>query len=276
MARSPHSTEPQVPATALIADLRDFTPNLNAARAAGKFHEFCTFLSEFCATCLDACLLAFPAAVRGDAPLYVSSTGDGAYVLFRGDDHARRGMLAAILLDAALVRTCAAYNRDWKGAPGTSYGIGVESGVVHRVSAGKAGGPVFDTFIGHCVNVAARAESVTKTLAKANTIIADTTVELVGEAAFGKTFGALRERERAVRSDAERIAIHEEMEKLNHELCIAYINEHVLKGVAAPLPLYKLSRSALRLGVARFDALLERLAYDAAHLAEVRAFLQPG
>jgi class 3 adenylate cyclase len=270
------STEPAIPATALIADLRDFTPNLNAARKTPEgFHEFCRFLAGFCATCLDACLLAFPEEQRADPPLYVSSTGDGAYVLIRGADHARRGLLAAILLDAALARTCTAYNRDprFTGAPGTSYGIGVESGIVHRVSARAASGPSFDTFIGHCVNVAARAEAVTKTLHGANTIVADATIELVAEALFGRTFAALRRREQAAATDADRVAVHGEMARLNQELCISYLNQHVLKGVATPLPLYRLSRSALVLGVARFETLLDKLAANASHLAEIRAAL---
>src|SRR5262249_40050363 len=138
------------------------------------------------------------------------------------------------------------------------------------------GGPRFDTYIGHCVNVAARAEGVSKTLYEGNTIVADTTIELVSERLFGRTFAELRRRERDCASDGERVAIHEELERQNHELCLSYIDQHILKGVATPMPLYRLARSAAELGNPRFDALLRGLAPDAAHLAEVRAFLGAG
>ncbi len=268
--------DPPVGTTALIADLRNFTPNLNASKLGDDgVNTFCDFLATFYGDCLEACLVALPAPVRGEPPVYVSSTGDGVLAIFRGDRHAERAYLAAILMDAILARRCAAYARDprFAGAPGTSYGIGVESGEASRTSrsASQLG---LDTYIGHCVNVASRAESITKTLQHANTIVADTAVERVSAALFGRTFEELRVRERVVETDDERAALHDEMERLNRELCVVFIGRHVLKGVDAPTPLYRFARTAMSLGVPRFERLLRRLVSDdATHLAEVRARL---
>ena len=50
-----------------------------------------------------------------------------------------------------------------------------------------------DTVIGHCVNIAARVEALTKLIASAQVIVADSTVELCADAFFGQTFASLRE-----------------------------------------------------------------------------------
>lgn len=257
--------DPPVPTTALIADLRNFTPNLNASRLGddGR-NEFCDFLATFYGDCLDACAVALPPAARDAAPVHVTSTGDGVLAIFRGEHHAERAYLAAIVMDAMLARRCATY-------PTTGYGIGVESGESHRT---RRANPSFgvDAFIGTCVNVAARAESITKTLEHANTIVADTAIERVAAALFGRTFEELRVQERAAPNDDVRGTLHDEMEKLNRELCVAFIGRHLLKGVLAPMPLYRFARTAMTPGVPRFERLLRLLCHDdAAHLADVHA-----
>ena len=48
-------SSPPAPATALLVDLRNFTPNLNAASIDEQsISDFCGFLSEFYALCLEA------------------------------------------------------------------------------------------------------------------------------------------------------------------------------------------------------------------------------
>lgn len=245
-------------ATTLIADLRNFTPNLNASREDGEgINLFCGFLADFYADCLTSCLLALPPSIRNDPPLHVSSTGDGMLIIFLGEWHFGYGFLAAIIMDMALSRRCAEYNNDpqFANAPGTSYGIGIESGLVSQVQASpstRMTRQVIDTYIGHCINVAARAEAITKTIDQANTIIADNAVEMVGRALFGAAFKELRDHELRCSTDEERLSIHDQMNQLNHDLCLSYINNHILKGVASPLPLYRLARSAICPGTARF------------------------
>lgn len=277
------SVERSIEATTVISDLRGFTPNLNASREGEDgVNSFCHFLSSFYADCLASCLIALPPSIRDTPPLYCSSTGDGVLIDFLGDWHFGYGFLAAIVMDSALSRRCNEYNSDpqFADAPGTSYGIGVESGVVNHVQAyptSVSSGQEVDTYIGHSINVAARAESITKTLHQANTIIADTCVELIGKSLFGNSFQELRQRESQCTTDAERLTIHHQMNELNHDLCLSYINKHILKGVEYPLPLYRLARSAISPGMARFDELVMKLVRgNRQHCAEVLDYLKSG
>jgi len=272
-------TEPLVEATAVLVDLRNFTPNLNAAPIQHQINGFCHFLADMYGDCVEAVLTSLPAAQRGQPPVYVNGSGDGGLFVFFGKRHFAFGFLAGVLLDARLSQTCVEYNARPKrrGAPDTGFGVGIESGFVNRVFAREKGsehGLGIDAFIGHCVNIAARVETITKTLYAANTIVADTTVELVAREIAGTTFEELRRRERRSRCDARRLAVHREMADLNQKLCLSYVNRHILKGVKEPMPLYRLARSAVKPGLPRFDELLRVLVRDdRSHLAEVRRFL---
>lgn len=53
-----HEVFPPTPATALLVDLRNFTPNLNAEPQESS-EGFYSFLAAFYATCLDSCRVAF-------------------------------------------------------------------------------------------------------------------------------------------------------------------------------------------------------------------------
>jgi class 3 adenylate cyclase len=255
-----------IDATSVLADLRNFTAILNAsAPDADGVNGFCHFVADVYQLCLASCLAALPPGKRAQPPLYINSTGDGALAVFTGERHFAHGMLAAILLDRALERACAAFNAQRGALPSTSFGIGVESGPVSRVTVDQ-----IETYIGPCINVAARSEAVSKTLMGANTVFSDGTIERVSEALFGKSFEGLRNRERSAPDDATRLAIHDEMGALNQRLCVAYINRHVMRGVPSAMPLYRLARTAIQPGVARFEALIQGLtAGDREHAAEV-------
>jgi class 3 adenylate cyclase len=272
--------ERSVNATILLIDLRNFTPNLNASREElDGVNAFCHFLSKFYADCLDSCLLVFPASLRPTPPLYMSSTGDGVLIVFSGDWHFGYGFLAGILLNATLRTRCAEYNYDAQsnGLPGTSFGIGIESGKVSRIYAHPrtdSGHPIIDTYIGHCINVAARAEGISKILYLANTIIASTTIELVASALFHTTFHELLTRERQCADDDERLALYDEINSLNRALCLSYIKKYILKGVDNPMSLYRFAPSAIHPGIERFEHLVERLVRgDHAHFTEMLEYL---
>ncbi|HEV8717388.1 MAG TPA: hypothetical protein VGX03_31780 [Candidatus Binatia bacterium] len=280
MLACPHEVSPPLPATTLLLDIRNFTPNLNVAKADDRgINGFCHFLSAFYARCLNASLIALPTGLRLRPPLHMSSTGDGVLILFTHEAHIRHGFLAALLLHVALQQHCAGYNaQQHEGAcPQTSFGIGVESGRVSRVRAqslGDPGAPLVDTYIGPCINVAARAEGVSKLLHRTNTVIAPTTNTLLCERLFGEDYTALMTR--ALDEglmDSERLALHDRMNDLNRRLCLTFIHHHHLKGVEQPMPLFRLANSAIQLGNPRFETLLALLTADAAHLAEVRDFL---
>ncbi|MCH9687978.1 MAG: hypothetical protein K0V04_41495, partial [Deltaproteobacteria bacterium] len=243
----PH-VDPPVPATSVLVDLRNFTPNLNAAdQDADGTNRFCHFLALFYAATLDACLAALAPKERADPTLSVNGTGDGLLVVFLGPRHFANGLLAAYLLEAGLRRCCSLRHGM---LPVVSFGVGVESGEVSLVHAGDGPASV-NTFIGHCVNVAARIEGLTKLIAGATVVVGDTTVERCAHAFYGETFAQLRDREQRETVDAKRIAIQKRMNEMNRGLCLAFLDRYTLKGVDEPVPLYRLDGSATRKGVDR-------------------------
>ena len=263
-----------VPATSVIVDLRNFTPNFNAATVGGDgVNEFCRFLAEFYSRSLESCLVAMPPGARGDPGLiHTSCTGDGVLVVFLGPWHFASGLLAGFLLDASLDRLCSAQS-PMTGVPSVGFGAGIESGEVSTVRSGH-GNAGFTTVIGHCINMSSRMEALTKVISDARVIIGDATVELCAAEFYGTTFHQLRARERAASDDAARLAIHDTMNTMNRELCVTYLDRYNLKGVDAPSPLYRPALGWRDLGTPRFDALLTALVrQNPTHLAEVRRSL---
>lgn len=263
-----------VPATSVMVDLRNFTPNFDAAPVDGDgANEFCSFLAEFYRMSIDACLTALAPEHRADpAAIHTSCTGDGVLVVFLGRRHFAHGLLAAFLLEASLGRSCAARGTV-AGVPAVDFGVGIESGEVSRIRAGRAGAG-FATVIGHCINMSARMEALTKLLSDASVIVGDTTIERCAEALYGETFHALRDRARLAVDDAARLAVHDRMNTMNRDLCVTYLDRYNLKGVGEPSPLYRPALTWRDLGTPRLDALLVALVEgDPAHLADVRQML---
>lgn len=269
-----------IPATVLLVDLRNFTPNLNAAKPDDRgINQFCYFLSHFYSLCLDSTLLALPPNCRGEAPLYVSSTGDGMLCVVRHPEHVRYGFFAAAILNTVLQGICTKYNqaRGISDCPQTSFGIGVECGDVCRIQAFVSPGksPFVDTYIGECINVAARAESMTKLYDRSNTILAAGINEELSALIYGDSYRALIEK--AIddsSSDEARLEAQDRMNEINRGLCLTFMHHHNLKGVSKPMPLFRLAHGSVTLGNPRFDALLKRLASDEEHLQEVLGFIE--
>ena len=67
------------------------------------------------------------------------------------------------------------------------------------------------------------------------------------------------------------------MSELNRQLCLGFIHVHTLRGVDAPIALFRVSESTARLGNPRFESLLVTLTSgNQAHLDQVREFLSLG
>ena len=270
---------PPVPATALLVDLRNFTPNLNAAPVdEQRISDFCRFLSEFYALCLEACQLALPPSLRGQRYLYVNSTGDGALVLFLHRSHVHQAFLAALLLHLSLQDSCDEYNARARqvGCPNVSFGIGVESGEVCGVRAGpeKADWPRVETYIGACINVAARAEALTKGYYGAHTIVAEQAHELLCRGALGQSYRELVRAALDEEGGPHGRATLDAMTDLDRRLCLGFLHYHHLKGVDRPLPLFRITDYSAHPGNDRFMALLVRLADGERHAAEIADFLR--
>ncbi len=273
MTRS-QGVDPPIPATSVMVDLRNFTPNFEAATVdADGVNEFCRFLGEFYASSIDACLTAISPERRGDAEaIHTSCTGDGVLVVFLGPWHFAQGLLTAFLLEAVLGRLCAT-RPPVADVPPVGFGVGIDSGEVSRIRVSRKNAG-FATVIGHCINMSARMEALTKVLSDASVIVGDATVELCAEALYGETFHALRGRERVADDDAARLSIHDRMNTMNRDLCLTYLDRYNLKGFGAPSPLYRPALTWRDLGTTRFDVLLEALVKgDGEHLRDVRRSL---
>lgn len=272
---------PPTEATCVVIDLRNFTPNLNAAGCdASGVNTFCHFLAGFYAECLDACLCALHGSQREAPPLAIRSTGDGMLIVF--DDpqwHVGHGFLATLLLHRKLMVLCESYNTKRQGSklPLTGFGIGVESGEIFRVAAevgNPKGYPVVSTYIGECINVAARAEAVSKELHKAHTIVCPELNRRLNASILDVDYGKLQGKSEATMvSDEERQSSVRDMAQCNAKLCISFMHIHRLRGLATPIPLFRLSESTAQLGNPRFEWLLDKLVRgDSTHLDEVKQY----
>src|SRR5262249_11085665 len=127
---------------------------------------------------------------------YVNSTGDGVLILFLHSLHVRQGFLAGLMLHLSLQDKCDEYNGRARqgGCPKVSFGIGVESGEVCGVRAGPEtadGPPRVETYVGPCINVAARVEALTKGYYRAHTIVAEHAHELLCRGLLGQSYRGL-------------------------------------------------------------------------------------
>jgi class 3 adenylate cyclase len=183
------------------------------------------------------------------------------------------------MLHIVLRIKCEGYNSrlESSAVPQTSFGIGVESGLVSRILAQSSGDnpyPIVDTYIGPCINIAARAEATTKLFHGANTIIAETTNELLCKELFGTTYASFVQRAYDPDTqDEERLTTYDEMNHFNRTLCLFFIQHHNLKGVENPIALFRIADSSAQAGNPRFEALLEKLTDGSAHLSDVYEFL---
>jgi class 3 adenylate cyclase len=274
-------SSPPAPTTALLVDLRNFTPNLNTASLdEHRISDFCRFLSEFYALCLEAANVALPPFLRGQQHLYVNCTGDGVLILFLHPSHVRHGFLTALLLHLSLQDQCDEYNRRSRhaGCPEVSFGIGVESGEVCRVRTGPEtadGRPQVETYIGSCINVAARAEALTKVYHRVHTIVAEHAHELLCRGLLAQSYRQLVRTALDDEGDGEGgRAAQSKMTDLDQRLCLGFLHYHHLKGVDRPLPLFRITDHSAYPGNDRFMALLGQLTEGEQHSAEVTDFLK--
>ena len=135
-----HSTS-AIPATAVVVDLRNFTPNLGAAQVRPDgVNDFCAFLAEFHAICLDACRVSIPIEHQDTPPFLLWSTGDGVIACFTDSTfHVQHAYLASLIMQGVLRNVCKEYNqsRKLKTIPAIGFGIGMETGEVWAVHVAR-------------------------------------------------------------------------------------------------------------------------------------------
>ncbi|MDP6945073.1 MAG: hypothetical protein QF464_13070, partial [Myxococcota bacterium] len=159
--------------------------------------------------------------------------------------------------------------------PRTSFGIGVESGEVCRVTDTVRGDDiVVETYIGDCINVAARVEGLTKMVHETHAIVGVKTNTLLCRALFDAQYeGLMNAALLPGIGDAERLATHDKMMELNRRLCLAFMQVAVLKGVDEPIPLFRVSKQRARADNTQFQSLLRLLTSSQAHADRALAFV---
>ena len=272
---------PPFQATAVVVDLRNFTPSLNRAKIDSHgVNLFCRFLSDFYDLCLDSCVISLPKSARAKQPFYSSSTGDGMVLVFAGENHVLHGFLATLVLHNVLSARCNRWNDALLDSdmPKTGVGIGIESGAVSRIRAlfpSDNTSSFIDTCIGNCINIAARIEALTKSYGSVRTIVGKSTNELLCSTLFNASYGDLVKSTRSeTLNDATKFKLHDSLTNLNRKLCISFIHRHSLKGVDDPLPLFRLSGSRARLGNTHFEELIASLAENIDHVVEIHDFIK--
>lgn len=252
-----------VPGTALLLDLRNFTGQLDAATQGEALQKFCGRLARFYALCREAADLS-----ANGTPYHMASTGDGMLAVFHGPRHVQQAFVCALLLRLTIPKIFPTAD-DAYGNPVASFGMGLESGEVCRVMAGGRA-----TYIGRCINLAARLEAITKTLDSVDSILGEAMVGQLYAMATGEDFQALSKAAVDLETgDEEHLRVISKFGPANHTLCLSFLHYHRLKGVDRPVALHGLSRRASVPGNPRFDALLRTFSESPAQHEALCAWL---
>jgi class 3 adenylate cyclase len=251
-----------IPATAVVVDLRGFTAELNrSSDDDGSRARFCGFLAEMNAAVLAASELALEPALRDaiDDHVHVGATGDGALLVFTHPvRHVRHGVVAALILRRALERDCRRYGMGPGGD--IDFGIGIETGHVRTV--GAFGHRPFATYIGTCINVAARVQDLTKTIDRTHVVFGSAVIEGLLQEVFPEEHADLAAPRSGAMDDEAYLANERRRIALNRRVCVTFLHMHKLRGFHRARQLYRLSRSSGVLGNPRFDELIRRLVDD--------------
>ncbi len=265
-------------ASILIVDIRNFTPNLkDSERSAATHKAFCHFLSQFYQTCVETCSSACDPSES--QPLYINSTGDGILSVFLSRRrHFIDAYLAGIMLFNRLPVLFDAYNRNKKGlAPAVSFGIGADSGEVWRVTSADApeGKPVIETYIGDCINIAARVESVTKEHDRTHMIISQRTYELLCRSLCDTDYNHLwRQATNSDLTGRKKKTVWDRMNKLDESFLLRFISAYNLRGVSEAIRLYRLSPTLASPKTKECQRIFNRLTVNAAHLRAVHNLIR--
>lgn len=256
---TPHRT---IPATALLVDIRNFTPTFNGCRDRSETDRFARFLEAFYDTVVEQVSRAYSRSPGED--LYINSMGDGVLaVLTAAEDepddlHAVRGFHVAFQLVASLGELFDSGGLWSNIQEEPPYGIGLESGSVVVGPPPAATGTGIRMCLGHCINVAARLESMTKLYRRTPLMVGQHTNEALCRSLLGEDYPALVRRVEDEQSSGGRVEeALDRMRELNRELTLQYVGDLRLRGVDPPRMAFRLSVPWYREHRVRVTASLE-------------------
>lgn len=263
-------------ATAMLIDIRNFTPNLRADRD-GKFREFVTDFLNKCFLCIQhACNVPSGEMVKN---VYINSTGDGLLAIFHSGDHAKEALLTAILIYNKMEILCRNYNKSKeldKGNISVSYGIGIDTGSINRIQTksdfGKSGEGLFiQTYLGNTINVAARIQDKTKDFDDTRMVMTENTNEIL----YPKYKTLIKElNETDSKNTKERTKIRKKMDEINEKYFIEYIFWHKLKGVKKPICLYRMVNHLASTKHIDFRKHIKNICKNEEHIERIELFLR--
>jgi class 3 adenylate cyclase len=265
-------------ASIVIVDIRNFTPNLKDSESSTSTHRlFCDFLSHFYRTCVETCTLA---CGSGDPrSLYINSTGDGVLAVFLSTGrHFIDAYLSGIMLFNKLPLLFEEYNRrKHRRVADVGFGIGLDSGAVWRVTSSDSTGenPAIETYIGDCINIAARVESVTKEHDRTRMIVSQHTYELLCQRLLRTDYNRLwRQATDRELTGRRKKTVWDRMNAMDERFLLRFISAYNLRGVSEPVRLYRLSPTLASPKRRECQSMLKRLTASATHLKSINDYMR--
>jgi class 3 adenylate cyclase len=259
-------TYSKIDSTVVISDIRNFT-QLFEIYQKNDDPGFIQFVEEYYALGGTLAQLA-----SDGEKFYLKSAGDGILTIFLGEHHVQSSYLYGLLLFQLLEISCDAFNQ--RADDNVSFGIGIETGYVQKVSCGVESG-ASENYLGSVINIAARIEAKTKDFHRTKLIIGEKIYKRLVQNLFEAEYDHLVKRSAILRKDYDEIiAHHNDMNRLNQNLMLFYLFEHSLKGVDQPMPLFRLSPTLADLHKTSFFNVIERLSNSATHYQRIIAFIE--
>ena len=256
---------PKVDSTVVISDIRNFT-HLFEVFQKNDNSGFLRFMEAYYS--LGGTLAEL---VSEGNEFHLKSAGDSILIIFLGENHTRRAYLYGLLLFQLMEIRCSAFNLEYDCS--VSFGIGIETGYVQKVSCGAEPG-IAENYLGSVINISARIESKTKDFHRTKLIIGEKVYKRLVQKLFKEEYNQIAERSSDLRKNYDEvIAHHNDMNKLNQNLVLFYIFEHSLKGVDQPMPLFRLSPTLADMRKTSFLTVIKRLTFSPEHYQRVISFI---
>jgi|GEM_PF-1287033 len=252
--------------TVLISDIRNFTAVFESFRKQ-KCGGFLEFMETYYSLGLKLAAL-----VSGRRDYFINTSGDGILIIFLDRSHQCRGFLCGLLMYQLMESICRDFNKKW--GTGVSFGIGLESGAVHRI-IGRNLSRQFVTYLGSVINVASRIENTTKHYHRTKMIIGERLYrELVKNLFHAQYEKIVKQSSRRLKNYHEIVNHHNELNKLTQHLMLFYLFEHSLTGVEESIPLFRLSPTLADIKKDSFYQIVRRLSESPQRYQQIRLFLR--
>jgi class 3 adenylate cyclase len=130
-----------------------------------------------------------------------------------------------------------------------------------------------ETYIGNCINMAARVEALTKEYHRTSLLITETFNSLLCKKLFGYDYVGLMNESLATTSVAKRKRLWKKMDKLNESLMLTFMQKHNLRGVSDPVALFRLSPTLGMPHRKEFQNLLHKLCLNKSQVSKVNGIV---